>query len=157
MRRRPHATTVARFIAQLPRDVACAGPIYDEHAYVGGPDPVDAVASGLAAHGCPGAQIWITETGVGAAPPSLSSAARRRDDARGCEALHRRLVRWWADPRVPVAIQYTLREDNLFPTGLVSTDLSHALPALAEWTAWGAGRAPSAPPPSADCATGGRS
>src|SRR6185312_13441693 len=34
MRRRPHATTVARFIAQLPRDVACASPIYDEHAYV---------------------------------------------------------------------------------------------------------------------------
>jgi hypothetical protein len=135
-----------RFIAQLPRDVVCGSPIYAQHAYIGGQDPVGTVARALAARGCPH-PVWITETGVGAAPPKLSAAARVR---HGCAALHARLVRWWHDPRVPVAIQYTLREDDLFPTGLVSTDLSHALPALAEWTAWAA-RPAAAPPPRAAC------
>jgi hypothetical protein len=149
---RPHGTTVADFIAELPDDLVCSTPIYDQHAYVGGPDPVDAVARALAAHDCPRRHaIWITETGVGPAPGALSAAARLRHDRRGCLALHRRLVRWWRDPRVPVAMQYTLREDDRFPTGLVSTDLERALPALAEWTAWGAGRAPDAPPPQAAC------
>ncbi|HEY7075416.1 MAG TPA: hypothetical protein VH418_08605 [Solirubrobacteraceae bacterium] len=136
-----------RFIAQLPEDVVCSAPIYAQHAYVGAPDPVDTVARALAARGCPH-PIWITETGVGNTPFALSAARRVR---QGCAALHRRLVRWWRDPRVPVAFQYTLRNDDLFPTGLVSTDLSHALPELAEWTAWGGARAPSAPPPPAAC------
>jgi hypothetical protein len=142
---------LARFVADLPRDVACASPIYAQHAYIGGRDPVDTVAHALAARGCPH-PVWITETGVGAAPRALSAAAPVR---QACAALHRRLVRWWRDPRVPAAFQYTLREDDLFPTGLVSTDLSHALPALAEWTAWGGSRAPAAPPPNAACATAG--
>ena len=48
-----------------------------------------------------------------------------------------------------MAFQYTVREDNLFPTGLVSTDLTTTRPALAEWIAWGGGRVPTAPPPAA--------
>jgi hypothetical protein len=147
-----HTTSVSRFIAGLPDDVVCSSTIYDQHAYVGGPDPVAAVAHALAAHHCPRRHtIWITETGVGPAPHDLSAAAKLQHDRRGCELLHRRLVRWWRDPRVTAAFQYTLREDDEFPTGLVSTDLRRALPALAEWTAWGSGRAPAAPPPPAAC------
>ena len=37
-----------------------------------------------------------------------------------------------------VAAQYTMREDDLFPTGLVTTDLARSRPALREWQAWGA-------------------
>jgi hypothetical protein len=152
LRARRYRTSVSGFIAELPDDLVCSTTIYDQHAYVGGPDPVDAAARALAAHGCPrGHEIWITETGVGRAPRGLSAAARVRHDRRGCEALHRRLVRWWRDPRVGAAFQYTLREDDKFPTGLVSTDLSRALPALGEWMAWGAGRPPNAPPPAAAC------
>jgi hypothetical protein len=141
-----------RFVARLPRGLVCSTTVYDQHDYIGGHDPVGPVAGALAARGCPRPHaVWITETGVGDAPPSLSAAARLGRNRRGCEALHRELVRWWRDPRVPVAMQYTLREDDRFPTGLVSTDLSHALPALAEWTAWGERPAPTAPPPPSAC------
>jgi hypothetical protein len=60
-------------------------------------------------------------------------------------------VQWYDDPRVSVAFQYTVREDDKFPTGLVSTDLTHERPALKEWTAWGGGRSPTAPPPASTC------
>ena len=40
------------------------------------------------------------------------------------------------------AFQYTFREDDLFPTGLVTTDLTAAFPALAEWIAVGRTRRP---------------
>jgi hypothetical protein len=39
---------------------------------------------------------------------------------------------------VTVAVQYTFREDDRFPTGLVTTDLARARPALRVWQAWGA-------------------
>ena len=41
------------------------------------------------------------------------------------------------DPRITAAVQYTLREDDVFPTGLVTTDLTRAYPALKEWQQWG--------------------
>ena len=56
-------------------------------------------------------------------------------------------MQWYDDPRVTVAFQYTVREDDKFPTGLVSTDLTTERPALKEWTAWGGSRAPADPPP----------
>jgi len=142
-------TSAPEFIAGLPADVVCASTVYTQHAYVGGPDPTAAVEAALAARGCPQPHtIWITETGVGPAPRGLSNIEDRR---AGCHALHERLVRWYRDPRVTAAFQYTVREDDRFPTGLFSTDLTQVRPALAEWTAWGAGRAPSAPPPAATC------
>jgi hypothetical protein len=148
----PNATTVPEFIAGLPQDVVCASVVWTQHAYIGGQDPVGPAAKALAARGCPQAQtIWITETGVGAAPSDLSAARAIGDAQEGCRALHERLVQWWNDPRVTVAFQYTVREDDKFPTGLVSTDLSAVRPALAEWTAWGGTRPPAAPPPAAAC------
>ena len=51
------------------------------------------------------------------------------------------------------AFQYTFREDDLFPTGLVTTDLSGDFSALGEWMAWGMtpARSPTDPPPPDSC------
>ena len=49
-------------------------------------------------------------------------------------------MQWFNDPRVTVAFQYTVREDDKFPVGLFSTDMTEKRPALAEWQAWGGGR-----------------
>lgn len=147
-----YTTTVPEFIAALPQDVVCSTTVYSEHAYIGGPDPVDPVADALAARGCPNPfTIWITETGVGPAPSEYSGARAIADEQEGCRDLHERLVQWWKDPRVTVAFQYTFRQDDRFPTGLVTTDLASARPALAEWTAWGGTRAPAAPSPPSAC------
>ena len=68
-------------------------------------------------------------------------------ERQGCRLMHQRLLAWYRDPRVTLAVQYTFREDDLFPTGLVTTDLSRARPALREWQAWGQREGPDAPPP----------
>ena len=52
-----------------------------------------------------------------------------------------------------IAFQYTVREDDKFPTGLVSTDLTTDRPAMKEWTAWGGGRQATDPPPRSTCPT----
>src|SRR4051812_9150763 len=146
---KPYVSSVPDFIAKLPQDVVCASGVWSQHAYIGGPDPVQPVAAALAARGCPAPTFWITETGVGAVTPDLSAARAIADEREGCTALHDRLVRWWGDPRVTVAFQYTLREDDKFPTGLVTTDLSTSRPTLNEWQAWGGGGGTGAPPPPA--------
>ena len=46
-------TSVPEFIAGLPENIVCASTVYTQHAYVGGPDPVDAVADALAKRNCP--------------------------------------------------------------------------------------------------------
>ena len=96
--------------------------------------------------------MWITETGAGAARTGTARSGGAAGELRGCRALHRQLEAWYADPRVTLAVQYTLREDDLFPTGLVTTALDRAYPALAEWRQWGMGERPSPedPPPAAD-------
>jgi hypothetical protein len=151
--RRPMTTSVAEFVAGIPDDLVCASRIWSQHGYVGGRDPVDDLERALRRKGCERPAIWITETGVGA-PRSgderrTSPAAQRR----ACKRLHRRLRRWYEDERVTAAFQYTFREDDRFPTGLVKTDLSEAYPALAEWTAWGSAQRPrpTDPPPPDSC------
>ena len=140
------------FIAGLPQDVVCASSVWSQHAYIGGDDPVEPVAQALAARGCP----HRSRSGS----PRPASAPRLRtcpsadaiaDEQEGCRKLHERLVTWFNDPRVTVAFQYTLREDDKFPTGLFSTDLSTPRPTLGEWAAWGGGRDPLAPPPPSAC------
>ena len=44
-----------------------------------------------------------------------------------CGACTGACERWYRDPRVTAAFQYTFREDDLFPTGLIKTDLSSGL------------------------------
>ena len=140
------------FIRDLPRGLVCGARVWAQHAYIGGTDPVAAVKAALAARGCPRRQsIWITETGVGPAPGGLSLARGITSEAQGCRLLHRRLVAWDRDPRVTLAVQYTFREDNLFPTGLVTSDLSRARPALREWQAWGGRPSAASPPPRSTC------
>jgi hypothetical protein len=145
-------TSVGEFIAGLPRDLVCSAVAWAQHAYVGAPDPVDAVSRALDARGCPRVPpIWITETGVGAVDTRFALTRGIRSETEGCHRLHDALVRWWRDPRVSAAFQYTFREDNLFPVGLVSTDLTTARPVLREWQAWGQRPDPAAPPPSDAC------
>jgi hypothetical protein len=150
------ATSLPEMIRALPRSIVCASRIWSQHAYIGGTDPVALVEKELDARGCPQPHVvWITETGVGPAPGGLSLARGITSEAQGCRLLHRWLLDWYRDPRVTVAVQFTFREDNLFPTGLVTTDLVRARPALAEWQAWGGERAPDAPPPPSTCSPNG--
>jgi hypothetical protein len=138
--RRSTTTTAPAFIKGLPRDLVCAASVYGQHGYVGDVDPVGPVVRALDRFGCPHRlALWITETGI----KDASAAA--------CRTVHRRLVRWYHDPRVAAVFQYTLREDDRFPTGLVSTDLRRAFPVLDEWRAWGARPDAAAPPPPVSC------
>jgi hypothetical protein len=149
------ATSIGEMIGGLPRELVCAAPVWSQHAYIGGTDPVATVTEALAARDCPREHaIWITETGVGPAPGGFSIARGITSEAQGCRLLHRRLRQWYANPRVTVAAQYTLREDDLFPTGLVTTDLARARPALREWQAWGAREDPADRPPPSTCRGG---
>jgi hypothetical protein len=150
-RRRPMTTSVAEFVAGLPDEMACRSAIWTQHGYVGGRDPVDDLMRALERKGCRAPEIWITETGVGAPRSGEQRRTSRAAQVRSCKGLHRRLRTWYRDPRVSVAFQYTLREDDLFPTGLVKTDLSGDFPALGEWTAWGGERRPTDPPPGNSC------
>ena len=131
------ATPVDEFLRGLPRDVACGAAVYAQHAYVGSPDPVPAALRALRTRRCghPFA-VWITQTG---APVAAGAGPAERRAA--CLALHDTLVRWDATPGVTAAFQYTLREDDLFPMGLVATRLGRAFPALREWRAWGSSEA----------------
>jgi hypothetical protein len=146
------ATGVAEMIEGLPRELVCAAPVWSQHAYIGGTDPVATVKAALARRRCPREHaIWITETGVGPAPGGLSLARGITSEAQGCRLLHQRLRAWYRDPRVTLAVQYTFREDDQFPTGLVTTDLARARPALREWRAWGRREDPADPPPRSTC------
>ena len=146
----PYRTDLGEFIRALPSDLVCSAPVAGQHAYMGGPDPVDALWRALRSHGCPDAPVvWITETGAGFPPAGFSAARRAATRLSGCRRLAARLERWHRDPRVRAAMQYTLREDDVFRTGLVSTSLAAAFPTLALWQAWGARPAPTDPPPAA--------
>jgi hypothetical protein len=143
---------VQEMIDGLPRDLACAAPVWSQHAYIGGTDPVPTVKAALAARGCTRRHaLWITETGVGPAPGGVSLARGITSERQGCRLLHERLLQWHRDPQVTLATQYTMREDDLFPTGLVTTDLARRRAALREWQAWGARSAPDRRPPATIC------
>jgi len=136
----------------LPRRLVCSAHVWSQHAYIGGTDPVATVTRALDSRRCPRRHaIWISETGVGPAPGGLSLARGITSERQGCRLLHRRLVDWYENPRVTLAVQYTFREDDQFPTGLVTTDLERARPALREWQAWGARSTAAAPPPRSTC------
>jgi hypothetical protein len=46
LKRTKLVTSVPEFIAGLPKDLVCSSSVYTQHAYVGGPDPVQEVAAG---------------------------------------------------------------------------------------------------------------
>ena len=144
---RPIISTVDEFIGALPRDVACGGRVWAQHQYAGDADGVSAAERRLEKIPCAPRELWVTETGAGARKPG---APRTYDAAtlRGtCVGLDILLQRWWADPKVTAAFQYTLREDPNFPVGLASADLGRTYPTFALWRAWGARAKPTDPPP----------
>ena len=136
---RPKSTSIREFIADLPRDLVVLRPtVWSQHGYVGGVDPVDDVERAPAPQAAATKpSIWITETGVGA--PHAGEAARtsRQPQAPGLPAPAPAAGALVRDPRVTAAFQYTFREDDLFPTGLITTELTRAYPALASGQAWG--------------------
>jgi hypothetical protein len=141
--RRPTSTSVAEFIDGIPKDVACDAVAWGQHGYVGGDDPVPVVERAYAKKGCGTVPpIWITETGAGGTRIGASRGTSAKAQTRACRAMARQLQDWYADPRVAAAFQYTLREDDLFPVGLVTPDLAAAYPTLALWTKWGLGARP---------------
>ena len=149
-RRKPRNTAVEEFARALPKRLVCGAKAWSQHGYVGGRDPVEPSAEGIASHGCARApEIWITETGVGAPRRGRERSEAPAAQRRACLAMHRRLKRWYEDPRVTAAFQYTLREDDRFPTGLVTTALDRSYPVLRAWQAWGGPRGPADPAPSA--------
>lgn len=156
-----HHTSVSEFLAALPAQVICMSDVWSVHSYASthgrtlAEEPVQMLERALDRRGSCGrsAQIWITETGTGAAatrsepdaPPSPGvSESQQRE---GCRALAARLAHWYRDPRVKAIFQYTFREDPDFPVGLISADLTHLFPSYALWSAWSRALATGGPAP----------
>jgi len=137
VRRLPVTTTVNEFLDALPARLLCGARAWTQHTYIGGEDVLDDVDARLARKGCGDMPIWMTETGAGAPRTATARSGGRAAELRGCRSVHRILREWYHDPRITAAVQYTLREDDVFPTGLVTTDLTRAYPALREWQQWG--------------------
>jgi hypothetical protein len=167
----PHAVSIAEFVAALPDDVVCAGPVWAVHDYGVTAAQRTASATQAAARapllaleqaldrrgGCAvGARIWITETGAAApdARPAAAASDPPRDPLAACRRLADALADWNLDPRVDAVFQYTFREDPAFRVGLADPTLRNLYPAYYVWLAWGSRRAgdpaPAAPP--AQCA-----
>jgi hypothetical protein len=144
----PKATSAVDFVRGLPRDVVCSSDLWAQHDYVGDPDTVPAVEAALDARGCAVRhRVWITETGVGGPRPG---GARPTDPASlraQCRAMDGLLRRWHGDTRVEAAFQYSFREDDQFPVGLVDPALTRVYEPYEAWAAWAHRRRPSYAPP----------
>ncbi|MGI8593796.1 MAG: hypothetical protein ACR2ML_05425 [Solirubrobacteraceae bacterium] len=164
-RPRPTAASTPEFLDALPADVACLGRLWTQHAYVGqsvraadadyagdadlrgSPRLLAALERSLDRKGCADRRrIWITETAVGGPSAGKPRPGDPASERAGCRDMHAALLSWYEDPQVDVAFQYTFREDNFFPVGLVDTGLTRAYPAYELWRAWG-DREPDDPPP----------
>ena len=152
--RKPKTTSVSEFVSAIPNDLACGSPIWTQHGYVGGRDPVDDLLRALERKGCERPAIWITETGVGAprsgeerGDVARRARARLRAPAPPAEPL---VPRQTGDRRLPVHVPrgrpVPHRPDHDRPL--------EAYPALGEWRAWGGVERPNPtdPPPANACA-----
>jgi hypothetical protein len=125
--------------------------VWPQHSYRAPRDDARIAREALAERGCPVAhEIWVTETGARNTPDDPPPLRR-------CQNMHRRLQEWYLDPQVTAAFQYTVREDDRFPYGLIASRLDGAYPVLGLWQAWGGAARPSAeaPTPGADACTTG--
>jgi hypothetical protein len=145
----PRLTGTAEFVRGLPQDVACAGPVWSQHQYVGDADDLAELQQAVDARGCPGPprRFWITETGVGRAGPGKRRSLAPGVLKLGCQRLNGLLLRWYADPRTDVALQYTFREDPAFTVGLADPRLRRLYPGYSLWHAWGQRPSAASPPP----------
>jgi hypothetical protein len=136
---RPTISTVEEFVRALPADVLCAGAIWAQHQYVGDAEGLAPLERALGSRPCPGAppkRIWITETGVGSAPPGRRRPTDPAAQRAGCRALDRLLARFQRDPLIDAALQYTYRDDPGFPVGLADPSLTTTWPAYGVWLWW---------------------
>jgi hypothetical protein len=146
----PLVTGIPEFVRDLPDDVACAGTVWAQHAYVepSANGPVGQLRRALDRRPCTrGKHIWVTETGVGGAHAGEKRDVSAAELHTGCLALNRQLRRWYAESDVDVAFQYTFREDPQFSVGLVDAALTRTYPAYDVWRAWGRRSSPQAAPP----------
>lgn len=151
----PRATSISEFVAAMPPDVLCLGGVWSVHAYArrgaaaAAPGPVGQLEEALNRRGGCAAQarVWVTETGAGGPHAGRPRPPGAADERAGCRALATALRRWYGDPRVDAAFQYTFREDSLFPVGLADARLTRLYPAYELWRAWGGTRPASGPAP----------
>lgn len=149
------------FLRALPDAVLCRADVVSLHGYLEARsrrsrgEPVGAALRELDRRPCLNDRpAWITETGVGAPHSNARRSVRPAVLTEECGLLQRQLQRWWRDPRITAAFQYSVRDDPAFPTGLLNEALTRTYPAAAVWQAWGGSRDPAAVPPAlpAGCA-----
>jgi hypothetical protein len=151
---RKYGTSISEFFAGLPDDVVCNAGVFAQHAYAqrgdkaDDPGAVGALEEVLDGRPCARDKpIWVTETGVGGPHVGDERSPKEESIRADCQALNVALRRWDKDPRVDAAIQYTFRDDPIFPVGLVDAKLTKEWPAYQLFKAWGGTRDPDAPPP----------
>ena len=148
------AVPADEFLRALPDDVLCRADVLSVHGYLeaqprsGKGEPIAAGLRELDRRPClDGRPAWITETAVGAPRSGGDRDAGTSTLRAECRLMDRQLDRWYHDPRVTAAFQYSVREDPAFPTGLLPEDLSRTFPVADVWAAWGGDREPGAAPP----------
>ena len=151
---RKYGTSISEFFDGLPDDVVCNAGVFAQHAYAKRGDRADdAGAVGtleqvLDGRACARDKpIWVTETGVGGPHVGDERSPKDASIRADCQALNVALRRWDKDPRVDAAIQYTFRDDPVFPVGLADAKLTKEWPAYQLFKAWGGTRSPDGPPP----------
>ena len=148
------AVPTDEFLRALPDDVLCRADVVSVHGYLearprsGKGEPIAAGLRELDRRPClDGRPAWITETAVGA-PRSGGRRGTTDDVLRAeCRLMDRQLNRWYHDPRVTAAFQYSVREDAAFPTGLTDERVRRTFPVARVWEAWGGDRDPGGAPP----------
>jgi hypothetical protein len=151
---RKYGTSISEFFDGLPDDVVCNAGVFAQHAYAqrgdkaDDPGAVGALEEVLDGRPCARDKaIWVTETGVGGPHVGDERSPREESIRADCQALNVAMRRWDKDPRVDAAIQYTFRDDPVFPVGLADAKLTKEWPAYQLFKAWGGARDPDAPPP----------
>jgi len=149
MRDRPGVTSLSAFARALPPGVLCLGDAWAQHQYAGDADHLAELEQILRDRPCAGRPlpIWMTETGAGREGPDHARSLDPAVARASCRAMHDLLTRWYRDPQVETAFQFTFHEDAAFAVGLVSPGYDRTYPTYALWRAWGQRENPADPPP----------
>ena len=135
----PRGSSITEFVRSLPDDVACSSKIWSQHQYARpgvspAAGPVEELEKALSKRDCTrDARIWVTETGVVGKDAGVTRDRSPEGLKRSCAAMQRYLRRWYLDPKVDVAFQYTFREDPAYPVGLADNRLTRAYPVYDLW------------------------